>query len=328
MNIATVKKPSDTCKVCGDCNAKKNYNVLCCPPCHIFFRRNARSDLVRQRIEKREEKKFLSSLKNLVQCVFNGNCQITVKSRGACKYCRLKKCLSVGMQAELLRGQHTKREENKKRKTNTSLPPTISTLDLLNNDRSLLNVEQWPLISYVDNAYDHKSLVTLITNRMTSEVQHPSKIRFKMASKYSEQITSLLYTSIEPFLNKIPEFKSLSTKDQSTIVQRNIRTLGAFGGIIIMRESGLYDNPYYYNAFVEMHGLVTICQAIEIINHTDPNVLLIKLFLCVLTFSSCSDVLEKAPNNTDRMCFDRDLIEGDLTEYFLSPFRGRFNIGE
>ncbi|CAF4195115.1 unnamed protein product, partial [Adineta steineri] len=87
-DVVQAFKNSRLCKVCESENARMNFSVLCCPPCKVFFRRNARMDL------------------NTNQCIYDGHCDVTVKSRQICRYCRFKKCLSVGMQRELIRASH------------------------------------------------------------------------------------------------------------------------------------------------------------------------------------------------------------------------------
>jgi len=227
-----------------------------------------------------------------------------MKTRGACRFCRLKKCLSVGLDRELIRGSHTyqqKTSTNVSHKEIHSLPVVIPTLDLLRNDRSLLTTEEWSLFSNVIIAYDDKSPRSSIDNIVSLQSAYPSKMRLKMAKDHFEHITNLLYINVTPFMDQLPEFKSLSLNDQTALVQRNIRSVGGLGGTLILRETDIYNNPYYCNGSLAAFGSRIINQAIKIINQADINGLLLKLCLPLMVFSTCSDVLNPkfSTNNSE-----------------------------
>ena len=66
------------CEVCGDLARGRHYKVLSCDGCKGFFQRNCtKSD------------QFI--------CSSGGVCEVDRRSRTMCKYCRLQKCLRVGM---------------------------------------------------------------------------------------------------------------------------------------------------------------------------------------------------------------------------------------
>ncbi|XP_063446105.1 uncharacterized protein LOC134725831 [Mytilus trossulus] len=69
------------CLVCGDRSSGIHYGVLACEGCKGFFRRALQDigDPARKR------------------CFYGKNCQITVLTRNRCQYCRLQKCLQLGM---------------------------------------------------------------------------------------------------------------------------------------------------------------------------------------------------------------------------------------
>ena len=69
------------CLVCGDTSSGIHYGVLACEGCKGFFRRAL------QDIGDPGRKK----------CYYNQNCEITVQMRNRCQYCRLQKCLALGM---------------------------------------------------------------------------------------------------------------------------------------------------------------------------------------------------------------------------------------
>nr|VZI00011.1 unnamed protein product [Spirometra erinaceieuropaei] len=74
------------CLVCGDTASGVHYGVLSCEGCKGFFRRTLQ--------DKRSQPK---------QCLRDGLCRITVKSRNNCQPCRLRRCMELGMSREAAR---------------------------------------------------------------------------------------------------------------------------------------------------------------------------------------------------------------------------------
>uniref|UniRef100_A0A3Q3J6F0 Nuclear receptor domain-containing protein n=1 Tax=Monopterus albus TaxID=43700 RepID=A0A3Q3J6F0_MONAL len=66
------------CVVCGDKSSGKHYGQFTCEGCKSFFKRSVRRNLT-------------------YSCRANRNCPIDQHHRNQCQYCRLKKCLKVGM---------------------------------------------------------------------------------------------------------------------------------------------------------------------------------------------------------------------------------------
>ena len=86
------------CAVCGDKSSGKHYGVFTCEGCKSFFKRSVRRNLT-------------------YTCRASRNCPIDQHHRNQCQFCRLKKCLKVGMRKDgkqflsiLLRPQLTIRE--------------------------------------------------------------------------------------------------------------------------------------------------------------------------------------------------------------------------
>ena len=85
---STTASPSTTnpgiiadCVVCGDKSSGKHYGQITCEGCKSFFKRSVRRNLT-------------------YNCRGNKNCQVDQHHRNQCQYCRLKKCLKVGMRKE------------------------------------------------------------------------------------------------------------------------------------------------------------------------------------------------------------------------------------
>ncbi|XP_063535491.1 knirps-related protein-like [Cydia strobilella] len=67
------------CKVCGEPAAGFHFGAFTCEGCKSFFGRS------------------YNNLGSITECKNNGECVINKKNRTACKACRLRKCLLVGM---------------------------------------------------------------------------------------------------------------------------------------------------------------------------------------------------------------------------------------
>ncbi|XP_022244905.1 nuclear hormone receptor E75-like isoform X1 [Limulus polyphemus] len=84
------------CRVCGDKASGFHYGVHSCEGCKGFFRRS-----IQQKIQYRP-------------CSKNQQCSILRINRNRCQYCRLKKCIAVGMSRDAVRfGRVPKREKAK-----------------------------------------------------------------------------------------------------------------------------------------------------------------------------------------------------------------------
>ncbi|CAM2706637.1 unnamed protein product [Rotaria socialis] len=266
---------SSHCQVCETNGAQYHYGGLCCVSCKMFFRRNAKFDL------------------DAHDCVFKEKCGITINSRRACRYCRLKKCLAIGMQRELLRASHHRRvKSNEKPISSTTV---MSPLDLLNNDRSLLTEEQKSRVSNVIHTYDTKSSVSHIRNLLSTQSKHPVKMRLKMAKTNILEIIISMYQGILPFFETLPEFQTMHRCDQNELIERNLEYVGGFNAILVFRDAEVPFSTAFKNGFPSIYGPTVVDDAINVALRTDTDVTLIKLLIPILLFSTSYFI--RAPNS-------------------------------
>ncbi|XP_014276850.1 orphan steroid hormone receptor 2 isoform X1 [Halyomorpha halys] len=71
----------EICVVCGDRASGRHYGAISCEGCKGFFKRSIRKRLG-------------------YQCRGNQQCEVTKHHRNRCQYCRLQKCLSMGMRSD------------------------------------------------------------------------------------------------------------------------------------------------------------------------------------------------------------------------------------
>ena len=78
---ATAAVNIDTCVVCGDRASGRHYGAISCEGCKGFFKRSIRKQLG-------------------YQCRGSKDCEVTKYHRNRCQYCRLQKCLKMGMRSD------------------------------------------------------------------------------------------------------------------------------------------------------------------------------------------------------------------------------------
>lgn len=92
----------EVCVVCGDKASGRHYGAISCEGCKGFFKRSIRKQLG-------------------YACRGNRDCEVTKHHRNRCQYCRLQKCLTMGMRADSVQSERKPVDSREK-----SLVPALS----------------------------------------------------------------------------------------------------------------------------------------------------------------------------------------------------------
>ncbi|XP_062584776.1 orphan steroid hormone receptor 2-like [Saccostrea cucullata] len=92
---ATFESKFEPCVVCGDKASGRHYGCTSCEGCKGFFKRSIRKQLG-------------------YACRGNKDCPVNKPHRNRCQYCRLQKCLAVGMRAESVQQERKPPEKDQR----------------------------------------------------------------------------------------------------------------------------------------------------------------------------------------------------------------------
>lgn len=150
------------CQVCGDKASGFHYGVHSCEGCKGFFRRS-----IQQKIQYRP-------------CTKNQQCPIMRINRNRCQYCRLKKCVAVGMSRDAIRfGRVPKREKAKilaaMRSTDSSGTPVNATDDSCNSSQLNENDHGGLEHGSVNKAVDVNNAFHHLAASLSNNQQHNSE---------------------------------------------------------------------------------------------------------------------------------------------------------
>ncbi|KAK2701270.1 hypothetical protein QYM36_020059, partial [Artemia franciscana] len=113
----TITTSPEKCVVCGDRASGRHYGAISCEGCKGFFKRSIRKSLA-------------------YVCWGKRKCEINKHHRNRCQYCRLQKCLAMGMRSgckdlTLLLG--AVQSERKPHNNNSILPKDVKNINAMEN---------------------------------------------------------------------------------------------------------------------------------------------------------------------------------------------------
>ncbi|KAK3082888.1 hypothetical protein FSP39_008096 [Pinctada imbricata] len=221
------------CRVCGDKASGFHYGVHACEGCKGFFRRS-----IQQKIQYRP-------------CLKNQQCNIMRVNRNRCQYCRLKKCIAVGMSKDAVRFGRVPKKE----KARIIEQMHKSSIQSQTNQMMTMIQNTQDLIQAIVAAHQQTSLMSLDSVRLMKEealrkqdfIDCPAHmacpLNSHMASKdedghgwmdMSELITPAI-KSVVNFARLIPGFSHLSQDDQVTLLK------AATFEVLLVRFACLFD---------------------------------------------------------------------------------------
>jgi len=176
------------CCVCQDRASGRHYGVLSCEGCKGFFKRSIRKQV-------------------LYTCLSNKECPINKFMRNRCQYCRLQKCLQVGMRVEAVQNE---------RRPYTSKTDLTNAQEFHQRIRTAVNENHTSKSSTSNSIYP---LTTLLTNLNSNRDE---SIRMNNENKTLHSILTATSTIKTPVFLSPPSSSSSSTT--SLHIDCNIKT--------------------------------------------------------------------------------------------------------
>ncbi|XP_031781423.1 COUP transcription factor 2 isoform X2 [Nasonia vitripennis] len=187
-NSQTDKSSNIECIVCGDKSSGKHYGQFTCEGCKSFFKRSVRRNLS-------------------YSCRGNRNCPIDQHHRNQCQYCRLKKCLKMGMRREAVqRGR---------------VPPSQQSHPGATGQFTLTNGDSVSCSSINGHSYLSSYISLLLRaepypNSRYSQCMQPNNILG--IDNICELAARLLFSAVE-WAKNIPFFPDLQVTDQVALLR-------------------------------------------------------------------------------------------------------------
>ncbi|KRY74461.1 Nuclear hormone receptor E75, partial [Trichinella pseudospiralis] len=228
---ASYEGSSVLCQVCGDRASGFHYGVHACEGCKGFFRRS-----IQQKIQYRP-------------CSKNQQCSVLRINRNRCQYCRLKKCIAVGMSRDAVRfGRVPKKEKAKllaeiqRANTNNQLANLMSTMEDAEKVVSTLVASYIETDSYfkscsqllIENFREHRFNMRI---SLTACPLHPEDVMMGNVAYTDEMSENYLpaIRSVITFAKNIPGFSILLEEDQIILLKA-----GVFEALLL-RLAPLFD---------------------------------------------------------------------------------------
>ncbi|XP_068155575.1 steroid receptor seven-up, isoforms B/C isoform X2 [Drosophila tropicalis] len=189
-------KQNIECVVCGDKSSGKHYGQFTCEGCKSFFKRSVRRNLT-------------------YSCRGSRNCPIDQHHRNQCQYCRLKKCLKMGMRREVSVSRFFPAVQRGR------VPPTQPGLAGMHSQYQLANGDPMSMAGFNGHSYlsSYISLLLRAEPYPTSrygQCMQPNNIMG--IDNICELAARLLFSAVE-WAKNIPFFPELQVTDQVALLR-------------------------------------------------------------------------------------------------------------
>ncbi|CAF1092799.1 unnamed protein product [Adineta ricciae] len=266
---------SEVCKICGAPANFTNFGAISCSSCKMFFKRNAESK------------------QDSFQCDLNNKCDINIHSRRVCPACRLRKCFTVGMQVELIRGSRLRKNVKRQHgiesklpnwKQKTSVSSQLPTVNLLRSDQSTLTTKQWTLLSNLLHCYDEHSGVENALQFRHEQIRFPLRLRYKLTS--TTDFVTLNMARMQQMFEKNVDFRSIGCSDRSILLRNTVKHTECIGATFALYQAGLLHDPLFYQTTATIFGVDIMLKILQLIEIFDSDATFVKLILVITAFST------------------------------------------
>jgi hypothetical protein len=170
----------------------------------------------------------------------------------------------------------------------------LPTLNLLQADRSSLVHFDWTLLSNVVHAFDN--FIPIEETKQT--IAHLSICPLGVPLDMSQVLSMFtnFYTSAESFIGCTADFQVLTVGEKCSLYQRNLHGVLNLCATLILRLSGMFDSSTNEHIIMGVYGYDIFQQTKRIALQLDCDLIIIKLTLFILAFSSNCYMVDEHEN--------------------------------
>lgn len=188
---SSVKPVVEYCVVCGDKASGRHYGAVSCEGCKGFFKRSIRKNLV-------------------YTCRGSGECVINKHHRNRCQYCRLQRCMALGMKQDSVQCERKPVEVTREKPANCA--PSIEKIYIRKNLCSPLAA----LPTFVNEKETARSTNVLNSNMLLNIQQSLSKLDNTILIPSSPDLNDESQGDLSTLANVVTSLAHMSKSREAT----------------------------------------------------------------------------------------------------------------
>ncbi|KAH9500583.1 Orphan steroid hormone receptor 2 [Bulinus truncatus] len=197
----------EPCVVCGDRASGRHYGAISCEGCKGFFKRSIRKQLG-------------------YACRGARDCPVTKLHRNRCQYCRLQKCLAVGMRSESVQQERRPSDQRDK------VPGTVATSTQRIYIRKDFNSPSAAIPTFSPKTIDDQKYGSLLAN-LQERVVHTDQGMVVLSSQMSPSSTiNTDLTTLANVVSTVSNTEDLATLADVVCTVNNTEDLSTLASVV------------------------------------------------------------------------------------------------
>ena len=182
--------------------------------------------------------------------------------------------------------------------------------------RYLLFNYQKRIVSNVVRALEIYSAIPKVREIIEDELALMFDLPFNASS--ATQCINHIFTSIQYFINSIPDFRIMVIGEQSSLFRRNFNGVVSLYSALVFRQIRIIHRPDLIRSFTSIYGSEMMMELVRISTQLNVDLITIKLMLLILAFSAnCSIVDYDAQIDYDCLLTGTFRLSGSQNAYLI-----------